>query len=146
MRIWHKDLIEYLPKAQLTGQWRELSAIAGNIMKTADKGKPFNQPLVNKALNYPITHFTSYANKIYNEMLKRGYKPKKDIYKKVTEEILDYKNLFSNSNNSILFFDWHNDRYLIQCFYNIQEKYDSKLFPKSNYFQIYTVLKDRNLI
>ena len=27
MRLWHKDLIPYLPKQQLLGQWRELNSI-----------------------------------------------------------------------------------------------------------------------
>ena len=27
MRLWHYDLIEYLPKQQLLGQWRELNSI-----------------------------------------------------------------------------------------------------------------------
>ena len=27
MRLWHKDLIPYLPKKQLQGQWRELNSI-----------------------------------------------------------------------------------------------------------------------
>ena len=31
MRLWHTDLIPVLPKEQLVGQWRELSAIAGSI-------------------------------------------------------------------------------------------------------------------
>ena len=27
MRLWHKDLIEVLPRQQLLGQWRELNSI-----------------------------------------------------------------------------------------------------------------------
>ncbi|PBH86861.1 pyrimidine dimer DNA glycosylase/endonuclease V, partial [Clostridioides difficile] len=34
MRLWHKDLIDVLPKNQLVSQWRELLAIKGSIDKT----------------------------------------------------------------------------------------------------------------
>ena len=37
MRLWHKDLIPYLPKQQLISQWRECCCIAKNI---ADNGTP----------------------------------------------------------------------------------------------------------
>ena len=50
MRLWHKDLIDVLPKNQLVSQWRELLAIKGSIDK---KGTP-NHLLVNKVLNYSI--------------------------------------------------------------------------------------------
>ena len=59
MRIWHKSLIPALPREQLVAQWRELSAIAGNL---STKGTP-NHILVNKVLDYPRDHFVSYAQK-----------------------------------------------------------------------------------
>ena len=48
MRLWHKDLIAFLPRKQLLGQWRECCAIARNI---AVNGTP-NHVLVNKVLDY----------------------------------------------------------------------------------------------
>ena len=57
MRLWHKSLIEVLPRQQLLGQWRELSAIASNINK---KGTP-NHILVNKIMDYPNNDIVSYA-------------------------------------------------------------------------------------
>ena len=33
MRLWHKELIEYLPQQQLISQWRECCAIAANLAK-----------------------------------------------------------------------------------------------------------------
>lgn len=50
MGLWHKDLIEKLPREQLVAQWRECSAIAGNLIT---KGTP-NHILVNKILNYAV--------------------------------------------------------------------------------------------
>ena len=57
MRLWHKDMISILPREQLVAQWRELSAIAGNIQT---KGTP-NHILVNKIMDYPLNHFVTYA-------------------------------------------------------------------------------------
>ena len=37
MRLWHKDLIDVLPRQQLISQWREICCIAKNI---AEKGTP----------------------------------------------------------------------------------------------------------
>ena len=53
MRIWYKRLIHLLPAKQLISQWRECSAIAGNIMII---GNP-NHILVNKIMDYDIESF-----------------------------------------------------------------------------------------
>ena len=47
MRLWHKDLIPYLPRQQLLGQWRECCCIVRNI---AMLGTP-NHILVNKVMD-----------------------------------------------------------------------------------------------
>lgn len=119
MRLWHKDLIQFLPRQQLLGQWRECCCIASNIYK---HGTP-NHVLVNKIMDYPISHFYFYCNLVYEEMKKRGYRVNiekltkwiGEDYKDYISEVISYKNLF---------YDWHNDRYLMQCFYNLQEKFD----------------------
>lgn len=113
MRLWHKDLIPYLPKKQLLGQWREICCIAKNIKA---KNSP-NHILVNKIMDYPYSHFNAYVIAVYKEMIKRGYKCNWDRYDKwcinKTAEDIDK-----------IFIKWHDDRYLLQCFYNLQEKYD----------------------
>ena len=60
MRLWHKNLIEALPREQLVAQWRECSAIAGNIQT---KGTP-NHILVNKVLDYDFDHFITYSKMV----------------------------------------------------------------------------------
>ena len=57
MRLWHKDLLPYLPKQQLVSQWRECCCIAKNISVS---GTP-NHILVNRILEYPERHFVCYA-------------------------------------------------------------------------------------
>ena len=116
MRIWHKSLIPVLPKAQLVAQWRECSAIAGAILKN---GTP-NHLLVNKVLNYPISHFIHYSLKIRAEMTRRGYKTMQSVEDKIISLNPNYIQITYEN----LFKDWHNERYFTQCFYNLQEKYD----------------------
>lgn len=120
MRLWHKDLIKALPREQLVAQWRELSAIAGNLNT---KGTP-NHVLVNKVCDYPRDHFISYAFWIRQEMTQRGYRTMDSVWNKIycTREI-DYGELQILPIED-LFPGWHNDRYLEQCYFNLEEKYD----------------------
>ena len=120
MRLWHKDLITALPREQLVAQWRELSAIAGNLNT---KGTP-NHILVNKVCNYPREHFISYALYVRQEMTRRGYRTMESVWNKIycTRET-DYGELQILPIEE-LFPGWHNDRYLEQCYFNLEEKYD----------------------
>ena len=79
MRLWHKDLIKVLPREQLVAQWRELSAIAGNL---STKGTP-NHILVNKVLEYSREHFISYAFWVRQEMARRGYRTMESVWNKI---------------------------------------------------------------
>jgi len=117
MRLWHKDLIPVLPKQQLLSQWRECCCIARNI---AVNGTP-NHLLVNKILIYPIEHFAYYGRLIECEMAKRGYKHNSDRFDKW---LRDDGGRFPYPEYDNLFKDWHNVRYLTQCYFNLQEKYD----------------------
>ena len=116
MRLWHKDLILVLPRQQLLGQWRECCAIAKSI---STNGTP-NHILVNKIMDYSMSHFYTYGKLVHRIMKLRGYKCNFDkfghyfTYPHETEEI-DHNKLFQN---------WHNKRYLQQCYYNLEEKYD----------------------
>jgi uncharacterized protein (TIGR02328 family) len=117
MRLWHKDLITALPREQLVAQWRELSAIAGNLNT---KGAP-NHILVNKVCDYPRDHFVSYAHYIRTEMTRRGYRTMESVWCKILDtndgafELVSVEDLFPG---------WHNNRYFAQCYYNLEEKYD----------------------
>ena len=114
MRLWHKDLIPVLPRQQLLGQWREYCLIAKQISET---GTP-NHLLVNKIMDYPLEDFFTYG--VFQEMYNRGYHA--DIGKFI--RYFDIKTLNENNVTGNYFENWHNDRYLKQCFYNLQEKYD----------------------
>ncbi len=116
MRLWHKKLIPVLPRQQLLGQWRECCLIARNI---AEKGTP-GHILVNKVINYPMGHFWKYGFLIMQEMERRGYKC--DFYK--FEKYFDAPYALEVPEPKNLFADWHDERYLQQCYFNLQEKYD----------------------
>ena len=118
MRCWHKALIPYLPRQQLLGQWRECCLIAKNIV---EKGTP-NHILVNRIMDYPIGHFWEYGYLVYGAMLNKDYKCDFDKFEQWFDKpwslkVPDYEELFKN---------WHNDRYLLQCIFNLEEKHDCK--------------------
>ena len=116
MRLWHKDLIPVLPREQLVAQWRELSAIAGNI-KT--KGTP-NHILVNEIMNYPMNHFVSYAAAVRAEMTKRGYRTMDNVWKKITDVCDGDYNIIPMDE---VYPEWMDDGYFIICYYNLKEKW-----------------------
>ena len=146
MRLWHKDLIPVLPQKHLIAQWRELCAIAKNI---ATNGTP-NHVLVNPVLDYYVLHYKTYCSLIIDEMVKRGINyDQKSLnnllfniengskhFKKYRcvekyKQTVDYEELYNG---------WMNDRYLLQCFMNLQEKYDRGMFDVSEYKKIYKVV------
>ncbi len=131
MRLWHKDLIPYLPRQQLLAQWRELCAIAGSIAK---KGTP-NHLLVNKVLKYDIRCFINYSGIVIGEIKSRGYKINKNSYERFLQNIkarmYNWTSPFDIGKE--LYHGWHNDRYLRQCLFNLQEKYDCGGIPEEEW-------------
>ena len=126
MRLWHKDLIPYLPRQQLLGQWRECCAIARNIEKD---GTP-NHVLVNRILDYEDGHFNMYAFQVMKEMRSRGYKVDWDRFRK------HRKHPDVGVRREFIFEGWHNGRYLRQCLANLQEKADCGSIPAEEWKKI----------
>lgn len=118
MRLWHKDLIEVLPRKQLVAQWRECCAICSNI---ANKGTS-NHLLVNKIINYSKIEFHSYTMNVIEEMKCRNIKVSDRALNNFNDNYLRIPDFISYTGG--LFTDWHNERYLKQCLFNLQEKYD----------------------
>lgn len=109
MRLWHIDLIQYLPKSQLVAQWRELNS----IYKKQD-----NHILINYVYNYDKEYLLYYSNRILFEMGKRG------INVKSFENYFNYFSdvLYSRTMTTYRFAE-HNDEYLLCNYYNLLEKY-----------------------
>lgn len=134
MRLWHKDLITALPNKQLLSQWRELNAIARNIHIN---GTP-NHILVNKVLDYDKVHFLVYTKLVLKELTKRNYHIKEVTFQKFLKYIEISETVFkeTNINFSDIYKDWHNDRYFLQCYYNLQEKYDCRGISEKDWSKI----------
>ena len=107
MRLWHIDLIPYLPKSQLLAQWRELNS----IFKKQDK-----HILINYIYDYPKEYLWRYTAKLVNEMTDRSIKVKYwDNYDEYFKELYV---VFTD-----LRFKEHDNDYLTICYYNLKEKY-----------------------
>ena len=113
MRLWHYALLPYLPKGQLLSQKRECDL----IWKDIAKGKQTNHILINYIWEYEDykKELSVYYWLLRKEFENRGYSFRicEDAY--LLYEYSYYMPPFKNH---------HNDRYLLQNFYNLQEKYD----------------------
>lgn len=119
MRLWHYKLIPYLPRQQMLSQLRECVAISKSIH---EKGTP-NHILVNKIMDYDLSEFRIYCNMVIYEMIcNRSYTVSTKTIKKL-QDYIDFEIDIRVIENKI-FKGWHNTRYLRQCLYNLQEKYD----------------------
>lgn len=136
MRCWHKDLIHVLPRQQLLGQWRECCSIAKNIK---EDGSP-NHVLVNRINDYPIAHFWKYAFMVSSEMQRRGYKCGFEDFQK---KYFGGYSFALQVKYEALFSGWHNNRYLRQCYYNLQEKYDCGAISKEEWGLVESEMKKR---
>lgn len=117
MRLWHIDLIPYLPKSQLLAQWRELNS----IFKKQDK-----HILINYVYDYPKTYLGFYTKKVIDEMLARNIKIKS--YKNFEKYFSEYSNEYGAVQKILSLikqpkFAEHNDEYLTICYWNLREKY-----------------------
>lgn len=127
MRLWHYKLIQFLPKSQLLAQWRELNS----IFKKQDK-----HILINYIYEYPKEDLLGYTYLVIEEMQKRKIK-----IKSIANCVNYFGKMFLNTNVKAPcepFKNHHNFRYLRQCFYNLQEKYDrgQKDFSEEQYEKI----------
>lgn len=141
MRLWHKDLIPYLPTKQLVSQWRECCAIVGIISK---KGT-LNNLLVDKIMKFHPFHFWNYSSLVAEEMKIKGYNLSSKSLKTFWDNfIIGFKNklhgMCISTNCKIpketIFEDWHNKRYLLQCLANLSEKYDCGGIPEDEWDKI----------
>lgn len=112
MRLWHKELIKFLPDAQLKGQWRECALIAYGLQKN---GTP-NHLLVNRVTEYSYDEFATYCRKVQDEMVDRGFSTFKSIDK-------IYYAPWHHIHERPIFDGWHNKKYLRVCMANLYEKH-----------------------
>lgn len=78
-----------------------------------------------------------YVLDVIDEMEKRNIKYKEKYY----EEI----NKFCDGYNALIYPE-HNERYLTQCYYNLQEKYDRGIITKEEWLKIEEETNERIII
>ena len=122
MRLWHYKLIAYLPNKQLVSQWRECIA----IKRQWEKGT-LKHPLVSYVMKYSKEYFMEYVYLVREELQNKNIKYNNKYYDEILsfcEEDIDYDEIIDYEDDNCLMFQEHNTRYLKQCYYNLQEKYD----------------------
>lgn len=132
MRLWHIDLIPYLPKSQLIAQWRELNS----IFKKQD-----NHILINYVYDYPLIFLHFYTRCVMFEMEKRKIKIRSlENYNKYFNSIKDISFFVSNYQ-----YPEHDDEYLLSNFFNLLEKFrrGQKDFTKEQFSRLYDFINKK---
>ena len=130
MRLWHIDLIPYLPKLQLVAQWRELNS----IFKKQDKHILINYIYSDKY--WERANLWEYTMAVLIEMGKRNI---------AIKSLTNADNYFEGIGTipkqikNIARYEEHNDEYLLICFFNLLEKYrrGQKDFDKKTFDKLY---------
>lgn len=125
MRLWHEELIPYLPRQQLLGQHRECCALRG-------KGWGKKHAIVDYVFTHNPALLVAYHYKVMDEMKRRGYHPDpiwlccdyrgKELGYTQPMEFCDniMLNLYMNLNETI--YPEHNEKYLEECLENLKSK------------------------
>lgn len=170
MRTWPYQMLNVLPYKQLLSQWRECLAISGMIYGNGSNIslENVNHATINRIKDYPLDHFIVYCDLVRQEFINRGWTIGTNTIEKLNREInfenrlkelekhlkISQEFIFIEGNrkdtvfvnNEKLFGNFHNERYIIQCLYSFQEKYDigmisneewKSLEDKFNYLLIY---------
>lgn len=123
MRLWHYKLIPVLPKEMLVSQWRECIAIKRQWEKGTLKHR-----LVSYVKDSDKTLFNNYVLRVIHELRKRNIKFQEKYY----VEIAQFCDLSITDTN----YKEHNDRYLAQCYYNLEEKHDRGIISDEEWHPI----------
>ena len=140
MRLWHRDLVSVLPKKQLISQWRECCAIAAMIAKN----KSPNHLLVNRVLS-SRGDFYAYTQLVIGELKKRNYKISIKTMERCVKNILHSNAYEDNSTHFNYFPYWHTDRYLKQCYYNLEEKFDCGRISQEEFDKVKKCVEDKGI-
>ena len=115
MRLWHHQLLDYLPRTQLLAQWRELNSIYA---------KKDRHVLINYIYDYPLSDLYVYSHMVTSQMQKRGFQirsfAKMQAYFADSIDLENASELILNHQPFVLHHDWV---YLNICCFNLYEKY-----------------------
>lgn len=124
MRLWDYRLLKVLPNTFIISQWRECIAIKRQWEKGTLKHR-----LVSYVTEYDREVFSNYIRQVVRELEKRKIK----YQNKYLDEIIEFCNgdLYVCEN-----YNEHNNRYLKQCLYNLQEKADRGIIKQEEWQKI----------
>lgn len=116
MRLWHEKLISKLPRQQLLGQHREISALRGN-------GWGRKHATVNYVFNYSPYKLYQFHLLVMNEMIHREYKPNEKWFDPLYRgtSCKPYEKLEEVPSTCPIYPE-HNQQYLIECINNLKAK------------------------
>lgn len=126
MRLWHIDLLPVLPKKQLVSEWRECVA----IKRQWEKGT-LKHPLVSYVMDYDKGYFLGYVIDLLKVFHIRGIKYDASLLDEIVWFCIHGKVSSMKIN-----YPEHNDRYLKQCYYNLEEKYDRGMIGEEEWIEI----------
>lgn len=135
MRLWHYKLIPVLPNAMLVSQWRECIAIKRQWEKGTLKHR-----LVSYVKEHNKEYFMQYVAYIDTEMTIRRIKHQDKYY----NEILSFceEDIDNEADYEEIPYPEHNNRYLKQCYYNLQEKADIGIISDEEWQKIEDLFKE----
>ena len=113
----------------IVAEWRECLAIKRQWEKGTLKHR-----LVSYVIDYDKKYFVAYVLQVVAELENRNIK----YNKKLWNEILLFNNGILNLEN----YPEHNDRYLKECLYNLEEKAMRGIISKEEWQKIYNKFKD----
>ena len=124
MRIWHKELLYALPDKKVVEQWRDCGTIARNIDMI---GTP-NHYLVNRVMDFPLSHLYTYSMNVIDEMKRRGFAVSTPSFINFEKHIFSAMSKCNDVqdfvDDQVIFYTWHNDTYLWQCATILEEEHD----------------------
>ena len=158
MRAWPYQLFNVLPYRHMLSQWRECLAISGMIASSnnIEKMDGINHATINRIKDYPLNDFVVYCNLVRKEFNRRNWTIGTNTIEKLNNDI-DFENRLKNlsytvnddcvviiedNKERILFNNFHNTRYLIQCLYKFQEMYDCKMITEEQWSTMTEKFKD----
>lgn len=115
MRLWHYELLPYLPDLQFKGQLRELVAI---MHDWRDKGKT-NHLLINRVMEYPKNDLARYFVR-YEALYQKRYGA---WLTKYWYECAEFDDTPAEQRSNGCFDGWHDKEYLRVCMANLYEKH-----------------------
>lgn len=131
MRLWHYELIPVLPDKMLVAEWRECITIKRQWEKGTLKHR-----LVSYVMDHSKQIFIEYVWLVQKQLVTRHINYKHKYYDEIynfCKEDVDIIHIYPD----IAKYPEHNDRYLRQCYFNLQEKYDRGIITEEEWDKIY---------